>query len=174
MLYEIDDEPALDLYKKYLGNKAAELPSSGLLFPLQIRPPLSPETRITRTILNIDEKNHALIFAGDVPEGYHAQLMKANFERVIDGAAKAAEASKELLTSAKSPSPQVVIAVSCVGRRLVLGPRVEEELEALTDVFGTEVPVVGFYSYGEIAAPDLGKACDLHNQTMAVLTLSEG
>jgi hypothetical protein len=174
VLYEIDDEPALDLYKKYLGSKAADLPSSGLLFPLQIRSPLSTETRITRTILNIDEKNHALIFAGDVPEGYHAQLMKANFERIIDGAAKAADASKELFTSAKSPAPQVVVAVSCVGRRLVLGPRAEEELEALSDVFGSGVPLLGFYSYGEIAASDIGKACDLQNQTMTLLALSEG
>ena len=37
VLYELDDKPALALYKEYLGDRAAGLPGSALLFPLALR-----------------------------------------------------------------------------------------------------------------------------------------
>lgn len=90
ILYSLDDKPALDLYKEYLGEKAADLPSSGLLYPLAIQDSQANEPRqLVRTILGIDEEAHALIFAGDIPEGWYAQLMRANFDRLIDSANEA-------------------------------------------------------------------------------------
>lgn len=169
ILYEIDGKPALELYKQFLGDKSKDLPSSGLLFPLQIRKGRSGEKYIVRTILGVSEKENSLTFAGEMPEGWNAQLMKANFERLIDGAAKAA--SQTQLT--KDSTPVLCIAISCVGRRLVLGQRTDEEVEATLNQLPKGSIQIGFYSYGELSPLFKGEGCELHNQTMTLTTLHE-
>lgn len=170
VLYELDGEPALDLYKRYLGEHAAGLPASGLLFPLTIRGGAETDTPVVRTILAVDEAARTLTFAGDVPVGYRARLVRANFERLVDGASGAAKHS--LLGHDFGPN-QLGILISCVGRKLVLKQRVEEEVEAVRDVIGETAVLAGFYSYGEISPFTHGARCELHNQTMTVTTISE-
>ncbi len=167
VLYELDGRPALDLYKEYLGDLAAELPASGLLFPLALRS--GDEEPLVRTILAVDEDAKSLTFAGDVPEGARAQLMRANFDRVIGGAETAAA---HAAGHGAGSGEIVALAISCVGRRLVLGERTEEEVEATLDVLPDHTMQIGFYSYGEIS-PYASGACDLHNQTMTMTTFSE-
>jgi hypothetical protein len=169
VLYELDGAPALELYKSYLGRHASDLPSSGLLFPLSVRGAAN-EKGVVRTILGIDEAAGSLTFAGDVPQGHLAQLMKANVDRLVDGAQGAASASLEALGSTP---PELAILISCVGRKLVLKQRVEEEVESVRDVLGDDAVLVGFYSYGEIAPFSGSTACELHNQTMTITTLRE-
>jgi hypothetical protein len=169
VLYELDGGSALDLYKKYLGSQAADLPASGLLFPLSLRG-ADGEQRVVRTILGIDESQGSLIFAGDVPQGGYARLMKANVDRLIDGAQGAAAGCHEALGS---KTPDLAILISCVGRRLVLQQRTEEEVESVRDVLGESTIISGFYSYGEIAPFSPSAKCELHNQTMTITTLSE-
>jgi len=173
VLYEIDHRPALALYKEYLGEQAKDLPSSGLLFPMSLRlkNPDGVEVEIVRTLLGIDEQAQSLTFAGDMPEGVYAKLMKANFERLIDGASGAANMSTEPLGQSK---PELAILISCIGRKLVLKERVEEEIEAVRATLGEQAAIAGFYSYGEIcptAATE--KQCQLHNQTMTITTFRE-
>jgi hypothetical protein len=169
ILYELDGEPALALYKKYLGDHAAELPASGLLFPLSVRNEASDRPRV-RTILAINETDQSLTFAGDIPLGSKAQLMKASFDRLVDGAMQAATVSLQNL--ANQP-PTLAILISCVGRKLLLKQRIEEEVEGVQEVFGTGTVLTGFYSYGEISPFAPGAPCDLHNQTMTITTLLE-
>nr|WP_295931299.1 FIST N-terminal domain-containing protein [uncultured Dyadobacter sp.] len=167
VLYEIDGQPALDLYKSFLGDKAKELPASGLLFPLSMR---DNEDRVpvVRTILGISEEDKSLTFAGDIPEGSFVRLMKANNDRLITGAEEAAqEASKALKNN-----PEFAILVSCVGRKLVLKQMVEEEVESVSEVLDRPV-MTGFYSYGELAPFNSDSLCELHNQTMTITTFSE-
>jgi hypothetical protein len=169
VLLEIDGQPALDLYKKYLGDQAEQLPGSALLFPLSIRPNrLAPS--LVRTILSINENEKSMIFAGDVPEGWSAQLMKANFDRLVDGAHQAASDSYQALGLKNA---DIAILISCVGRRIVLGPRTEEEIESVHDVVGNKATMCGFYSYGEIAPTCPTAGCELHNQTMTITVISE-
>lgn len=168
VLYELDGKPALELYKSYLGERAAELPASALLFPLSIRPEGS-DHRVVRTILSVDEATCSMTFAGDVPQGYRAQLMRANFERLIAGAEGAANS---LCGHSRFGQSTLAIAISCVGRRLVLGERAEEEVEASLAELPPGTEQVGFYSYGEIS-PSGVLGCDLHNQTMTLTTISE-
>jgi hypothetical protein len=108
-----------------------------------------------------------MTFAGDVPQGSTAQLMRGTTERLVDAAQSAA-------VSARLPGdePSLAIAVSCVGRRLYLGQRVEDELEAVTSGLGPNCGLVGFYSYGELSPVSAG-TCDLHNQTMTITVLRE-
>lgn len=171
VLYELDGLPALDLYKKYLGERADDLPGSALLFPLSLRAGESDPNSFVRTILAVDEAERSMTFAGDVPNGYRAQLMRANFDRLVDGAGTAAE-----IGASTTPAPGVgeplVLAISCVGRRLVLGERTEDEIEATLDAAGPHATQLGFYSYGELS-PLTDGTCDLHNQTMTITTISE-
>ena len=168
-LYELDGQPALKLYKRYLGELADGLPATGLRFPLAISNPDETAEDTVRTILAIDEASDSITFAGDIPEGAYVRLMRANFERLIDGAADAAHA---IDTGAYGSGPMVAIAISCVGRRLVLGPRCEEEIDATLNGLPSGTRQVGFYSYGEISPLANGK-CDLHNQTMTITLLWE-
>jgi len=168
VLYELDGQSALGLYKRYLGEHAADLPASGLLFPLSVRQSGS-EDALVRTILAVDEAEQSMTFAGDLPVGAHARLMKANFDRLVDGAAGAARGGHPVGLDA----PDVALLISCVGRKLVLKQRIEEEVEAVRDVLGAGTTLAGFYSYGEVSPFTPHARCQLHNQTMTVTTLSE-
>ena len=170
VLYELDGRSALELYKTYLGDHADGLPATGLLFPLALRS-RNTDRAVVRTILSVDEEHQSLTFAGDVPQGYYARLMKANFDRLIDGAANAARVTHRALGD---ESPDLAILISCVGRKMVLGQRIEEEVEAVRDVLGGEAVLTGFYSYGEISPFTPSARCELHNQTMTITTLLEG
>ncbi|WHZ17780.1 MAG: FIST C-terminal domain-containing protein [Nitrospira sp.] len=172
VLYELDGRPALQLYKDYLGDRATGLPATGLLFPLALRASWSDEKSLVRTILAVDETAQSMTFAGDIPQGAFAQLMRANFDRLIQGASDAATLTVNGFHSSHPGTPILSIAISCVGRRLVLGERTEEETEATLDILPQDSRQVGFYSYGEIS-PYAGGACDLHNQTMTLTTMTE-
>ncbi|MCI0529605.1 MAG: FIST C-terminal domain-containing protein [Nitrospira sp.] len=169
VLYELDGKSALELYKKYLGEHSKELPASGLLFPLSLRTK-EGETGVVRTILSISEEEQSMTFAGDVPQGAYARLMKANFDRLIDGSIGAAKTSYEAVGSS---CPDLAVLISCVGRKLVLKQRIEEEVEGVREVMGDQTILTGFYSYGEISPFTPGAKCELHNQTMTITTFSE-
>jgi hypothetical protein len=168
ILYELDEQPALTLYKKYLGEYAKDLPASGLLFPLSLK--TQSGESIVRTILGVNESEQSLTFAGDIPQGGHARLMKANFDRLIDGAVGAAQTSYKAIGNT---SPELALLISCVGRKLVLQQRIEEEVEGVQDTLGQETILAGFYSYGEISPFNPAAKCELHNQTMTITTFSE-
>ncbi|UOB19072.1 FIST signal transduction protein [Abyssalbus ytuae] len=168
VLCEIDNTPALDIYKKYLGEKAEQLPQAALLYPLSVKAP-GAERSIVRTILNIDEQKNCMILAGDVPVGSKVQLMMATVDNIANGALKAAGLAMEN----RKNKPELGILVSCVGRKLVMDQRVEEEIEEVQHVIGKEIPISGFYSYGEMAPFTTNKKCILHNQTMTLTLISE-
>ena len=168
VLYKIGDRIALDLYKEYLGKYAEELPSSSLYFPLSMKENKDSEP-VVRTILSIDEEKKSMTFAGNIPNGSTVRLMKGNIDKLIDASYQAAEEifSKQINT------PELALLVSCVGRKIVLGNRIEEEIEAVKEVFGEKMLICGFYSYGEISPTLNNVACELHNQTMTLTTISE-
>lgn len=168
VLFELDNQPALDLYKKYLGSKAEELPGAALLYPVSLF--TANGDQVVRTILSIDEEAGSMTFAGDIPQGAEIRLMMANFDRLIDGAADAAEASWH---ANDDDEAELVLMISCVGRKLVLDGRVGEEVESVMEIFGKDAVYTGFYSNGEISPVREFSACSLHNQTMTITTYSE-
>jgi hypothetical protein len=169
VLYDLDGHSALELYKKYRSENVKGLPATGLLFPLCIR--TKPGDKgVVRMILSVNENEHSMTFAGDVPEGSYARFMKANFDRLIDGAVGAAKTSFEILGSIAS---DLAVLISCVGRKLILKQRIEEVVEGVRDVFGERAVLAGFNSYGEIAPFAPGAKCDLHNQSLTITTFLE-
>ncbi len=168
ILYEIDGKPALDLYKTYLGEKSKELPGAALLYPLKVKS--SDEKKsIVRTILNINEDENSMILAGNIKEGSMVQLMMTNVDSIVNAAEVGASKSLKY----RENKPELAILVSCIGRKLVLDQRVEEEVEEVVEVIGKDITVCGFYSYGEIAPFNGEKNCQLHNQTIVITLISE-
>jgi hypothetical protein len=169
VLYELDSRPALELYRLYLSEHAAGLPATGLLFPLSLRSGEEDAGRV-RTMVGFDESAGSLTFVGDIPQGHIARLMRANLDRLIDGAAGAAAATLPGLAGAPA---ELALLISCVGRRMILNQRVEEEVEAVRQVLGPRPAITGFYSYGEIAPIVPHARCELHNQTMTITAFAE-
>jgi hypothetical protein len=169
VLYELDAHSALDLYKTYLGEHAHQLPGSALLFPIVVTEAQGGEG-VVRTVLSVSEQDKSMTFAGDIPQDGTAQFMKTNVDDLVDGATDAAEAS---LIGLGKKRPDLALLVSCVGRKLVMKQRIEEEIEAIRGVFGGDTRIAGFYSYGELCPFSQGGECRLHNQTMTITTLAE-
>ena len=123
VLFELDGEPALDLYERYLGPEESKgLPGSALLFPIQVFDVERPDTAVVRTVLAVDRDARSMTFAGDVPQGWTAQLMRGTFDRLAAGAADAARQARTGL-KAKDDDQRFSILVSCIGRRLLMGQR---------------------------------------------------
>jgi hypothetical protein len=170
VLYELDGEPALEIYRRYLGEYAKGLPASGLLFPFAILSDDRQESGLIRTLLGVDESDGSLTLAGDIPAGGYLKLMHASTEALVEGAEAAAEAARRMLDG---DGQGLALLVSCIGRKLVMGDRVDEEVEAVGAVFGQHAMLAGFYSYGEISPFIESTECKLHNQTMTITYLSE-
>ncbi|MFK7048497.1 FIST N domain protein [Flavobacterium columnare] len=168
ILYEIDGKPALELYRKYLGDKANELPKASLLYPLHVKAE-NKEKAVVRTVLNINENNNSMTLAGDVPINSKVQLMMASVDGLSEGAKKAAQEAMEN----RIKNPEFALLVSCIGRKLVMDQRVEEEIEEVKKTIGNQTVISGFYSYGEIAPFGKNSNCELHNQTMTLTLISE-
>ena len=169
VVYELDGKPALEIYKRYLGDKAKELPGSALLFPLELKERIDAKDSKVRGVHGVNEDEQSIEFAGNIPEGSYVTLMKANLNRLVDGAGESAEMLNFLNYHNE---PLLCIAISCVGRKLVLKSRIDEEIEAIEEVLPKNTNVIGFYSYGEIS-PLASGVCDLHNQTMTLTAIWE-
>jgi hypothetical protein len=172
VLYELDGQSALGLYRKYLGDHEKDLPASGLLFPLSVRMDLD-SLGVVRTILSVSDADDSMTFAGDIAEGSYARLMRANFDRLIEGASGAARISADAAHGGPGQQSELALLISCVGRKMVLKQRIEEEVESVREVVGPSAVLAGFYSYGEIAPFMKNAKCELHNQTMTITTLAE-
>lgn len=169
VLYEMDGEPALALYKKYLGEDAERLPASGLLFPLGIRENADSEHTLVRTMVGINEEDQSVTFAGEIKVGAIARLMWANFDDLVDGAQ---EAAKQAHGSGEHHNALALL-VSCIGRKLLMGQSISDETETVAAALHYKVPTIGFYSYGEICHDQFTGKCNLHNQTMTVTVMYE-
>ncbi len=170
VLYELDGEPALDIYKRYLGDHAKDLPASGLLFPFAMLGEDHNAIGLIRTILGVDEATGSLTLAGEINVNGYLKLMHASTDKLVNGAESAASAAAQMF---QSTGECLAILVSCVGRKLVMGNRVDEEVEAVSNVFGSKAVLTGFYSYGEISPFTPGASCKLHNQTMTITYVGE-
>ena len=170
VLYELDGTPALEVYKRYLGEYASGLPGSGLLFPFAMLGRTGEDQGVIRTILGVNEQDGSLTLAGELESGSQLKLMHAGTDSLVRGAEQSASAAR---LSGTGHEDSLALLVSCVGRKLVMGDRVDEEVEAVADVLGKQMVLTGFYSNGEISPFAVGQPSRLHNQTMTITTLRE-
>jgi hypothetical protein len=168
-LLELDGRPALDLYERYLGADAAELPASALRFPLLIINPDNPDEQIVRTVLDVDRERRSMTFASAIPEGWSARLMRGAFDHLTEGAREAAKRAARGAADGEG----LALLVSCVGRRIVMGQATADEVEAVAETLVPRFSQCGFYSHGEISTASNDTSCGLHNQTMTILTIQD-
>jgi hypothetical protein len=172
VLYELDGRPAFELYERYLGEEVSAGIRAGAVFPLFTSPPEQPESGVVRAHLGVDSGTGALTYAGRMPQGWIARLMRGNIDRLILAAADAARCARvEQPVTGRQES--LAFIVSCAGRQQLMGQRTEEELEAAASELVGETKRIGFYSFGEIAPTSDGGISDIHNQTMTITSLVE-
>lgn len=174
VVYEMDGKPALSLYKLYIGEAFSKgLPATGLKFPLAIIEDGKRDVEKIRTLLAFDANDNSLTFAGNVEEGVTVRLCQTNHDRLVDGAAGAANLVTGSLNSINAIQPGLAICVSCVGRKGVMAEQVADEITAVQNILGSQTMITGFYSYGEFAPKPNTQDSVLHNQTMTIGYLSE-
>ncbi len=180
VVYEIDGKSALEFYKTFLGDRASQLPAIGVEYPFalvdesgrvgQSSTVGGEEYLLLRAPMNVNHADGSITFAGEIPQGAKVKMTRAKSEAVIDASrAAATRASKQL-----SGTADAVMFFSCMARRLVLGRRTSREIEVARETFGLEAPMIGFYTYGEIAnCGDVSPTCRFHNETATFLALRE-
>jgi hypothetical protein len=166
-VYELDGEPSLDIYRRYLGPYAAELPTSGLMFPFAMLDNELADVGLIRTLVDVDEEARALVLAGSVHPGDHLRLMHAGTDNLTRGAAAAAQDAR------LDAEGTLAIIVSCADRKMVMGERVADELEAVARALPPETALLGFYANGEIGRPRGAPRPCLNNQTLAVTCIAQ-
>lgn len=172
VLFELDGRRALDIYKSYLGEYARGLPRSGLLFPFEMLGPEQERTGVYRTMIGMNEEDGSLVLAGDIESGSYLTLMHASADKLIGGALLAALEAKDWY-GGQADGGGLALLVSCVGRKLVMGDRIDEEVEAVAGILGSGTAIAGFYSNGEISSASSRGGSRLNNQTMTVAWLRE-
>lgn len=176
-LIEVNNRPALSIYEDYFGKKVEELIKEPIArmaytYPLGMSVEGSDELLI-RDVVIANEKGE-ITCAAEITEGSEIRLMLGDPEKAIQAAKEAAQGA---LTQLKGAKPKVVFVFDCMARNKLLGPRIGEEIVAIQNVLGKEVPLIGFYTYGEQAPLGgvLGPECFsvFHNETMTLLALGE-
>ena len=174
VVYEMDDKPALSLYKLYIGEAYAKgLPGSGLKFPLAVIEEGKRDVEKIRTLLSVDTDNGSLTFAGNVEEGETVRLCQTTHDRLVEGASGAAQMITGNLAAIRTSQTGLALCVSCVGRKLVMAENISDEITAVQNILGMQTAITGFYSYGEFAPRPNTKDNVLHNQTMTIGYLTE-
>jgi hypothetical protein len=170
VVLEIDGRPALDLYRDYLGARAAQMPAVSIEFPIGVVGGVEGTERVpndarilVRAIFAVDEARGALILGGDVPEGAAIRVMRATKEDVVRGADEATATAM-----AAMPAPEVALIFSCMSRKSVLGPRFKDECRASFARLPEGVPRIGFYTFGELS-PVQGTT--MHHESTYTLVL---
>lgn len=157
VLLELDGQPALSIYREFLGERWAEMPSVAVEFPIGVvggvvgnqRMEDRGEIILLRAIKGIDEARQAIIFGGDLPEGSQIRMSRASKDDVIAGA-DAAGAD----VCARMPKPAIALVFDCMARKVALGLRYKQELTATFARLGPDVPKIGFHTFGELSPVD--------------------
>lgn len=179
-VYEIEGKAALDVYTTFLGDKASQLPAIGVEYPFA----LVDETGLVdeaglrdgesyillRAPMVVDHDTGAVTFAAEIPQGSTIKMTRGKSVEVVEASREAASRAKERLGG----DPDVVFFFSCMARKIVLGRRTNEEIRVAQEVFGADVPMAGFYTYGEIAnCGQRRPICRFHNETATFLAIRE-
>ena len=169
-IHSLDDEPALDVYLGRLEAPVDCYRDHAAFTRFAMTHPLGLSRRSgerLRCVLKVDFENRAISCNAQVPSGAVTSFMECSPESVL---ASTAEACTEAIRGLDGLQPIGLLAIDCIGRRMVLGDggaavEVERMLETAP---GT--PLAGFYSYGEIARVRGGSG--FHNQSLVALALS--
>jgi hypothetical protein len=166
IVYKIDGKPAIDFYKKYLNidNSNNNMTQIGIEYPLEVI--MRNGQVVYRAVLEINENDGSLIFAGHVEEKSRVRLSAAKGKVIID---HVENSIKECLAQREDFKPDITLVFPCCSRKQVLGDLTIKEIEAIYRHTG--VPLIGFFAYGEIGAFPGGYG--FHNETFVTALLRD-
>ncbi len=166
VVYEIDGAPAIDFYRRFLGDQFKPKPE----FPLVIVNDDGEPEYLRETPGDIDEHTGAITYLADLPEGARVQVSITDRAAILDGCAESIRRALQGFPDTKKPEAAII--VSCAARRLLLGTKTGEEFRILKESIGDEVPFCGFYTYGEIGPQETDRTKSImHHETFTILLL---
>ncbi len=173
VLYELDGQPALDVYKRFFGKHVEKLPMVGIEYPLCLLDRSDPLENpdysiILRASVSVNPQEGSVSFSGEIPEGSMVRLTCGDPKSTLEAAERAARMA---LLDLGDCDPALVFFFSCMARRIVLGRRIQEEAERVRGQIGIEVPLLGFYTYGEFCPTKRGGPNLIHNETATISVL---
>jgi hypothetical protein len=169
VLYELGGQPALEVYERFLGKHAERLPAVGVEYPLG----LVDETGncgggdyyLLRATMSVNRQEGSITFAGEIPEGAMVRMTCGDTSAILDATSQAMEMAQDDLGDR---TLAMVFFYSCMARKIVLGRRTKEEVERIRLKVGKEIPILGFYTYGEYCRVKAGGRSFFHNETATV------
>lgn len=163
IVYTIDGQPALDVYKDYLNVSDTDLPEIGVEYPLLIKKPGAQD--VLRAVINVDREKKSLIFAGTVPNGAVVTFSSSpGFEIIESTRNKVNEFHNH------NEEADLLILFSCMARHNALGPTISEEIDEAWHNWAK--PLIGFFTYGEIGN-NYNAACDFYNETFTMVSIKQ-
>lgn len=148
LVYTIDDQPAPEMYLRYLGKQSKEtVDGFNLMEDVSMHYPLLLEKAkgepVLRTPLSIDQTENALVCDLDMPQGGKIWF---SMPPDLDIAETIIDEAKQV-KKVTIPDADALLIFSCAGRLNVLGPLVYSENEGLYEIW--KAPMAGFFTYGE-------------------------
>jgi hypothetical protein len=173
IVYELDGQPALHVYEKFLGKHASRLPAVGVEYPLGLLGPNGDVEQdgyfLCRATMGVDRDKGAIVFAGDVPEGALVKITMGSESDIIEAAGLAVqEGLAGLKKNNPAICPRAIFLFSCMARKIVLGSKTNKEILEVKRLAGEDVPIIGFYTYGEYAPIGKEKRSHFHNETITL------
>jgi len=168
VVHKIDNGTALDFYKSLLGDDA--VPTGDR--PLAILDSNENISRLRASNEAYDPETGSITFFGEFSVGDRVQITLANRNDILEGTRASVQLAKSKFPATASPSAAMFF--SCSARKLLLGTRTNEEYEILKNEIGQDLPVFGFYGYGEIGPAFSGDGhCEFHNETFVTVLFGE-
>lgn len=181
VIHTLDNRPAVSIYEDYFGKKAEDLRREPLArmaitYPLGLKLPDLDEYLI-RDPITVDEKG-AITCAAEIPMGSEIRLMIGNKEKAIEAAE---EAARKVMTNLQSENakPRFVLIFNCIAREKLFAQKAKDEIDAIMNILGSDVPLLGFYTYGE-QAPLAGETKNpkliqsrFYNETVVIFAVGE-
>ena len=164
VVYEIDNMPAVDFYKWYLNIDNEDMLKLGLEYPLEVR--RRNGEMIYRAMFSMDRESGALTFAGHVEENSRVRISAPRGKGIIDDVRIS---TQKVLDENPNFTPEVALVFPCCSRKQVLGHLAHKEIEAV--ISSADIPLIGFFAYGEIGAFPGGYG--FHNETFVTAFLEE-
>lgn len=173
VLHELDGKPASSIYQEYFGEEHLHelheglLPSLAISYPLGVFFPESDEV-VLRNPVSV-EKDGTMKFTSAIPVGSEVRLMISDIEQALETTELAANKVLDQLGGRK---PKAIIVISSIARKKLLGAQANEEIVIIQRILGRDVPIVGYYSYGQVGGHIDGKL-PLHNGSILIWALAE-
>jgi len=157
VLYELNNIPILDVYKKYLGEDILnDLSRICMEFPLIIK---HEGIKIARDPL-FETDDGGLMFAGNLEEGDTVRFSFGNVEDIRNYV-------HERFGTLKKLPAEAVYVYSCAARKELMGEKLDDEVMMLESI----APSAGFFTYGEYF--HASTIIELLNVTTTFILLSE-